>query len=81
MNTQKKIVIEIDDDGESDECVSYLSTSAYEQMRSALTDLYYRADISMDSEFDRMLLQYIKGLKRVIAAEKKKTGKKMSEGV
>ena len=84
MNSRKKtmqvVVDQEENDGAPEEVQAYLSTSMYDGMRSALMHLFRITEQKMDSNLQKLLSKYVKGLKRVVAKDKKKTGQKLTEG-
>lgn len=81
MNTRKKIIQRrINNTDECEEVQAYLSKSMYDGMRSALMHLYRTMGVQPDPALQKLLTQFIQGLKKVVAEDKKKTGQKLSEG-
>lgn len=81
MNTRKKkVTVQQHANGGSEEVDAYLSASMYNGMRSSLVHLLRQMVKKMDKELERLLAQYVKGLKRVVANNKKETGQKLTEG-
>ena len=72
---------EIDDrNGEEQTMDVYLGKSSYDAIRSSIMHLYRICDTEMDEVFAKCVTQYIAGMKRTVAKEKKDTGQKLSEG-
>ena len=69
-----------ENDGAPEEIQAYLSTSMYDGMRSALMHLFRTTEQRIDPNLPKLLSRYVKGLKRVVAEDKKKTGQKLTEG-
>ena len=83
MNSRKKTIeVQIEDDtgGCLKEIPAYLSISMYDGMRSKLMHLHRSMQKQIDPDLQKDLSTYVKGLKRVVAEEKKKTGQKLTEG-
>ena len=81
MNTRKKAInVQIEGTDQFEEVPGYLSKSMYDGMRSALMHMYRLMGVQMDPTFQKLLAQYVKGLKRVVAENKKNTGQKLTEG-
>ena len=81
LNSRKKTInVQIEGTDEFQEVQGYLSKSMYDGMRSALMHLHRLMGMQIDSNFQKLLSQYVKGLGKVVAERKKQTGQKLSEG-
>ena len=69
-----------DENGEQETIEVYLGKSSYDGIRSSIMHLYRICDTEMDEMFQKCVGQYIAGMKRVVAKEKKETGQKLCEG-
>ena len=58
----------------------YLSTTKYGGVRSALTHMYRASGNDMDEGFKKELSQFMSGMKRVIASNKRQDGISIEEG-
>ena len=58
----------------------YLSTTIYGVVRSSLPHLYFMSGKTMDRGFKKELSQFMSGMKRVVAANKRESGASLNEG-
>ena len=81
MNSRKKTIkVAIEGTDRFEDKEGYLCKSMYDGMRSALMHLYRLMEVRMDDSFRKLLHQYVQGLKKVVAENKKATGQKLTEG-
>ena len=57
----------------------YLSTASYCGVRSSLTHLYPMSGKTMDGELKKELYQFMSGIKRVVASNKRESGASLDE--
>ena len=58
----------------------YLSTTSYGGVRSALTHIYRRSGREVGKEFEKKLTEFMSGMKRTVAADKRDKGETLDEG-
>ena len=72
---------EIDDlNGEEETMQVYFGKATYDGIRSSIMHLYRVCDTEMNEAFTKCVTQYIAGMKRSVAKQKKETGQKLTEG-